>query len=264
MSALAALVAAALPEVAVDVGFLEMRSTRRRGRLDDWSPGVSEAPRPAAGAARSRSRQERRPSGGARSPRTAPGGRDPFGRPLGVSRAPVEVLGQAVRAAGGAGLPLARGGSGHVGSRRQRRGLQGRPADRRMDRRPVRPRGFQRGDRPVGRQAAEVFSRLGYRRMAVAWWYLCHGKLIEQGRLAGGVPAVTGVEVVDAGHIGPHPDLVPLVVERYRRRAPDWSRPTATSAPTGRRGPGSRPGWVRPSGSATPIWPSRTATPRAG
>ena len=31
-------------------------------------------------------------------------------------------------------------------------------------------------------EAADVFGRLGYPRVTVVWWYLCHGKLIERGR----------------------------------------------------------------------------------
>jgi sirohydrochlorin cobaltochelatase len=53
--------------------------------------------------------------------------------------------------------------------------------------------------------------------MAVAWWYLCHGKLIERGRRdMAAFAARTGTEVVDAGHLGPQPALVPVLAERYR------------------------------------------------
>jgi hypothetical protein len=67
-------------------------------------------------------------------------------------------------------------------------------------------------------EAAAVFPRLGYQRVAVAWWYLCHGKLIEQGRQDLSVFAGSAgidLELVDAGHLGAAPGLVPLIVARY-------------------------------------------------
>ena len=52
--------------------------------------------------------------------------------------------------------------------------------------------------------------------MTVVWWYLCHGKLIERGRQdLADFAARTGVEVIDAGHLGPDPALVPLLTARY-------------------------------------------------
>jgi sirohydrochlorin cobaltochelatase len=52
--------------------------------------------------------------------------------------------------------------------------------------------------------------------VAVAWWYLFHGKLIEQGRSELSLFAEsTGTELLDAGHLGPDPRLVPLILARY-------------------------------------------------
>ena len=42
--------------------------------------------------------------------------------------------------------------------------------------------GFSGVTRPAVLEAADVFARLGYTRVAVAWWYLTHGRLIERGR----------------------------------------------------------------------------------
>ena len=62
----------------------------------------------------------------------------------------------------------------------------------------------------------EVFARLGYRRMAVAFWFLCTGVLVERARAEiAAFSAATGVEVVDAGYLGPDRRLVPPIVERY-------------------------------------------------
>jgi sirohydrochlorin cobaltochelatase len=61
-----------------------------------------------------------------------------------------------------------------------------------------------------------VFVDLGFRRVAVAWWYLCYGRLIERGRRElAAVAGSAGVDLVDCGYIGPDPRLVPLILERY-------------------------------------------------
>jgi sirohydrochlorin cobaltochelatase len=76
--------------------------------------------------------------------------------------------------------------------------------------------GFSGVTGPSVTEAADVFARLGHPRLTVAWWYLCHGKLMERGRQdLLDFAARTGVDVLDAGHLGPHPALVPLVIARY-------------------------------------------------
>jgi hypothetical protein len=50
----------------------------------------------------------------------------------------------------------------------------------------------------------------------VAWWFLCHGRLVDRGRAeVAEVFGSAGIEQVDAGYIGADPALVPLVVRRY-------------------------------------------------
>jgi sirohydrochlorin ferrochelatase len=62
----------------------------------------------------------------------------------------------------------------------------------------------------------DVFARLGYRRLAVAFWFLCTGVLVERARAEiAAFSAATGAEVLDAGYLGPDPRVVPAVVERY-------------------------------------------------
>jgi sirohydrochlorin cobaltochelatase len=140
----------------------------------------------------------------------------PFGRPIGVTRAPVQLLGQAVTAAGGAGLPLLMIARGTSDPDANADAYKAARLIAEWTGAPFLHVGFSGVTGPSVRQAAEVFGRLGYRRMTVAWWYLCHGKLIERGRqdlaaFAGDI----GIEVIDAGHLGPQPALVPVVTERY-------------------------------------------------
>jgi len=139
-----------------------------------------------------------------------------FGSPLGVSRPPVELLGKAIVAAGGAGLPLlmvARGTSdpdANADAHKAARLLAEWTGA------PFVHVGFSGVTGPSVPEAASVFSRLGYARVAVVWWYLCHGKLIEQGRRdLDRFEQESGVELIDAGHLGPDPALVPLILERY-------------------------------------------------
>jgi len=62
-----------------------------------------------------------------------------------------------------------------------------------------------------------VMARLGHRRLALAFWFLCDGRLVARARdEAMAFAARTGVEVVDAGYLGPDPRVLPVVLERYR------------------------------------------------
>jgi sirohydrochlorin cobaltochelatase len=217
MESLAAAVASSLRGVAVEVGFLEMTDPAAGAVIDSLvrrgcrrvvvlplvllAAGHAKSDVPAVVVeARDRHR-----------------GLDVrFGRPLGVSRIPVETLGQAVVAAGGAGLPLlmvARGTSDPDAN------AEAHKAARLLAEwtgAPFVHVGFSGVTGPRVPEAAGVFARLGYRRMAVAWWYLCHGKLIERGRAdLARFAATSAVEIVDAGHLAGDAALVPLVMERY-------------------------------------------------
>jgi sirohydrochlorin cobaltochelatase len=140
----------------------------------------------------------------------------PFGRPIGVSRAPVEVLGKAVVASGGAGLPLLMIARGTSDPDANADAYKAARLVAEWTGAPFVHVGFSGVTGPSVGQAADVFARLGHRRMTMVWWYLCHGKLIERGRQdLADFAARTGVEVIDAGHIGPHPALVPLLTARY-------------------------------------------------
>lgn len=219
MSELAAHVAAARPDVIVDVGFLEMSDPPAGAvidRLVDAGCGrVTVLPLVLLGAGHAKSDV---PALVLDARERHPGVEILFGSPLGVSRAPVSLLGEAVTAAGGGGLPLlvvARGtsdpdanGDAHKAAR-----LIGE-----WTAAPFVHVGFSGVTGPPVLEAAQVFARLGYQRMAVAWWYLCYGRLVERGRAElAGFSSDTAVEVVDCGYIGPDERLVPLILERYEQ-----------------------------------------------
>jgi sirohydrochlorin cobaltochelatase len=217
MRALAKLVAEALPEVAVDVGFLEMTDPPAGPVLDELAAEgcrrVVVLPLVLLGAGHAKSDV---PAVVLEARRRHPDIHVHFGSPLGISRDLVEVLGASLNDAGGAGLPLlliARGtsdpdanGDAHKVTR-----LLGEWVGA-----PFVHTAFTGVTGPNVADGLAVFERLGHRRMAVAFWFLCTGVLVDRARAdIAAFSAATGIEVVDAGHLGADPRVVPAIVERY-------------------------------------------------
>jgi sirohydrochlorin ferrochelatase len=217
MLALAGLVCAALPDVMVDVGFLEMTDPPAGPVLDELAASgcrrVVVLPLVLLGAGHAKSDV---PAVVLEARQRHPGLHVHFGSPLGIPRDLVEVLGGALHDAGGAGLPLlliARGtsdpdanGDAHKVTR-----LLGEWVGS-----PFVHTAFTGVTGPSVADGLAVFERLGYRRVAVAFWFLCTGVLVERARAGiAEFSAATGVEVVDAGYLGPDPRVVPAIVERY-------------------------------------------------
>ncbi|HEV8626574.1 MAG TPA: sirohydrochlorin chelatase [Acidimicrobiia bacterium] len=217
MLALAGLVGAALPDVAVDAGFLEMTDPPAGPVLDRLAAAgcgrVVVLPLVLLGAGHAKSDV---PALVLEARQRHPELHVHFGSPLGVSRDLVGVLGGALVDAGGSGLPLlliARGtsepdanGDAHKVTR-----LLGEWVGS-----PFVHTAFTGVTGPNVADGLAVFARLGYRRMAVAFWFLCTGVLVERARAdIAEFTAATGVEVVDAGYLGPDPRVVPAIVERY-------------------------------------------------
>ncbi|HYH50130.1 MAG TPA: sirohydrochlorin chelatase [Acidimicrobiia bacterium] len=218
MRALAQLVGDALPDVAVDVGFLEMTDPPAGPVLDRLAAAgcgrVVVLPLVLLGAGHAKSDV---PALVLEARQRHPDLHVHFGSPLGITRELVEVLGGAVNAAGGAGLPLlvvARGtsdpdanGDAHKVTR-----LLGEWVGA-----PFVHTAFTGVTAPTVPDGLDVFARLGHRRMAVAFWFLCTGVLVERARTeVAAFSAATGVDVVDAGYLGADSRLVPAIVERYR------------------------------------------------
>jgi sirohydrochlorin cobaltochelatase len=217
MVALARVVSAALPSVAVDVGFLEMTDPPAGAVLDRLAAAgcgrVVVLPLVLLGAGHAKSDV---PALVLEGRQRHPGVHLHFGSPLGISRDLVELLGGALVDAGASGLPLlliARGtsdpdanGDAHKIAR-----LLGEWTGS-----PFVHTAFTGVTGPSVADGLEVFARLGHRRMAVAYWFLCTGVLVERARAeVAGFSARTGVEVVDAGYLGPDPRLVPAIVGRH-------------------------------------------------
>jgi sirohydrochlorin ferrochelatase len=217
MLGIARLVGAALPHVVVDVGFLEMTDPPAGPVLDGLAAAgcgrVVVLPLVLLGAGHAKSDV---PAVVLEGRRRHPDLPVHFGSPLGISRDLVGLLGGALAAAGGPGLPLllvARGtsdpdanGDAHKVAR-----LLGEWVGA-----PFVHTAFTGVTDPRVSDGLEVFARLGYDQMAVAFWFLCTGVLVERARAEiAAFSAATGMAVVDAGYLGPDPRVVPAIVERY-------------------------------------------------
>jgi sirohydrochlorin cobaltochelatase len=217
MQTIADLVAGAVPGVALEVGYLEMSAPPAGDALDRLvargAQRVVVLPLVLFGAGHSKSDI---PAVVAEGRRRHAGVEIAFGSPLGVTHALVGMLGDDVAGAGGHGLPLllvARGTSDPDANGEAARAAR---LVAEWTAAPFATVGFSGVTGPLVPDALDLFARLGYRRMAVAFWYLCHGKLIERARAdLDSFRARTGVEVLDAGHLGPDARLVATVVERY-------------------------------------------------
>jgi sirohydrochlorin cobaltochelatase len=226
MEALGGLAAAALPGVRVDVGFLELTDPSAGRVLDAMVESgcrrIRVLPLVLLDAGHAKSDV---PAVVLEARRRHPGVEVVLGSPLGVTKIPVEVLGSSVEQVGGAGLPLlvvARGTSDPDANAEAHKAAR---LIAEWTGAPFHHVGFSGVTTPLVPEAAQVFARLGHRRIVVAWWYLCHGKLIEQGRSdLAEFERGTGIEVLDAGHIGPHPALASLIAARYAEAGLDAGR----------------------------------------
>jgi sirohydrochlorin cobaltochelatase len=218
MQTLADLVAVALPEVAVDVGFLEMTDPPAGPVLDrlvaHGCRRVVVLPLMLLAAGHGKSDV---PAivieGRQRHPRTD----IVFGSPLGVVHDLVDLLGDKIDDSGGHGLPLvvvARGTSDPDANAEAHRA--GRLLAEWVGA-PFVQVAFTGVTWPLVPEGLDVVHRLGFRRVTLAFWFLCNGRLIERARAEiAEFAARTAVDVVDAGYLGPDPRVVPVVVQRYR------------------------------------------------
>lgn len=219
MSALAGQVADALPDVAVRLGYLEMADPPAGVMLDELvalgcrrivvlplmllaaGHGKSDVPAIVV-------------EGRVRHPEVEL----VFASPLGVARELVSILGDAVDKAGGRGLPLlvvARGTSDPDANAEAHRAARLLAEWTGAGALQV---AFTGVTWPLVPDGLGTMARLGHDRMALAFWFLCNGRLVERARgdIAAFVAAGTGREVLDAGYLGPDPRVVPLVIERFR------------------------------------------------
>ncbi len=139
-----------------------------------------------------------------------------FGSPLGVLPEMVEIGANNLRDAGGAGLPLvviARGTSDPDANAEATKAA--RMLAEWVDSGFLEV-GFTGMTWPRTPEALDAVHRLGHERVALFFWFLCNGKLIERARQEiEEFSQRTGVKVVDAGYFGPDPQLTKVITQRY-------------------------------------------------
>jgi sirohydrochlorin ferrochelatase len=217
MRAIAGLVADQLPGVLVDVGFLEMTEPSASVALDrlvgQGCRRIVVLPLVLLGAGHAKNDVAAVVlEGRERHPRCDL----VFGSPLGVAKDLVEIMGAAVTSVAGRGLPLllvARGTSDPDanGDAAKAARLVGEWSDA-----PFVHTGFTGVTGPAVPDALEVFARLGFEQVALGFWFLCTGRLIDRARAD--ITAFsdrTGVTVLDAGYFGADRRIIPTVLERY-------------------------------------------------
>jgi sirohydrochlorin ferrochelatase len=218
MEALSRLVAGGLPpDVAVRLGYLEMTDPPAGRVLDDLvARGCDQIvvlPLMLLGAGHTKSDL---PAVVLEGRHRHPGVELRLGSPLGIAHGLVQLLGESVVEAGGAQLPLlllARGTSDPDANGDAAKAAR---LVAEWTHAPFVHTGFSGVTGPLVPEALDVFARLGHTRMAVAFWFLCFGTLVDRARRdIAAFTARTGVEVVDAGYLGADRRVAELVVDGY-------------------------------------------------
>ena len=211
-------VAAARPELAVGVGFLELSDPPAGPVLDELvargARRVVVLPLMLLGAGHAKNDM---PAVVLEARERHPGVDLRYGAPLGVVSGLVELAGRRVEAAGLRGAPLlvlARGTSDPDANAEAARA--GRLVAE-WTAAPYVHSGFTGVTWPLVPDALAQCAALGLERLGVFFWFLAYGTLIERAREdVARARAAHGIEIVDAGWFGVDGVLVTTVLERYR------------------------------------------------
>jgi sirohydrochlorin ferrochelatase len=210
--ALGAAVAAARPDLAVELGFLELAEPPAGTALDKLvargcrrivvqplillaaGHGKNDVPAVAVEA------RERHPSV-----------EIAFGSPLGIVPELLAVAAANLEQAGAAGMPLvvvARGTSDPDANADAMKAARLLAEWTRTDFVDI---AFTGVTWPTVPQVLERLGRLGHERVGLFFWFLANGKLIERAR---DQIAASPIDVIDAGYFGPDPGIVPVIEQR--------------------------------------------------
>jgi sirohydrochlorin cobaltochelatase len=218
MSAIGRLVADAMPNVAVEVGYLEMSMPPAGIALDRLvARGVKRVtilPMMLLAAGHSKSDV---PAVVVEGRLRHPGISIVYGRPFGVDHALCTIAHDNIAQAGGTGLPLlviARGTSDPDANGEACRASR---LLAEFQKAPFVVTGFSGVTGPRVPEALDMCVRLGATKLTVFSWFICNGKLVQ--RIVAderAFAAERGIEIIDAGYFGPDARLVPIILERYR------------------------------------------------
>jgi sirohydrochlorin cobaltochelatase len=140
-----------------------------------------------------------------------------YGRPFGVDHALCAIAHDNIAAVGGSGNPLlivARGTSDPDANGEACRASR---LVAEFEKAPFVITGFSGVTGPRVPEALDMCAKLGATKLTVFSWFMCNGKLVQR-ILADErtFAAERGIEIIDAGYFGPDPRLVPIILERYR------------------------------------------------
>lgn len=141
--------------------------------------------------------------------------------PLGVARELVAVLGDAIAHAGGRALPLlvvARGTSDPDANAEAHRAAR---LVAEWAQAPFVHTAFTGVTWPSVAEGldviADAMTRRGHSAFALAFWFLCDGRLVQRARRqVASFCDRMDAQMVDAGYLGPNPRVVAAILERYR------------------------------------------------
>ena len=205
-------VAAARPDLGVELGFLELADPPAGHALDALvargcrrivvqplillaaGHGKSDVPAIALGA------RERHPRVDIA-----------FGSPLGVVPELLAIAASNIDQAGASGLPLVVVARGTSDPDANADAIKAARLLAEWTRTDFVDFGFTGVTWPTVPQVLERVHRLGHERVGVFFWFLANGKLVERAREQ---LADSQLDVVDAGYFGPDPGIVPIIEQR--------------------------------------------------
>jgi sirohydrochlorin cobaltochelatase len=139
-----------------------------------------------------------------------------YGRPLGVDGDLLALARRRVAEAGGLGLPLALLSRGTSDPDANGEACKAGRLVAEATGAPLVTVGFAGVTWPSVPEALEQLRRLGGRRVTAFAWFLATGRLLERLRSHYAEAAGAGLEVVDAGYLGPCDEVARIVVARSR------------------------------------------------
>lgn len=217
----ALVVAAAPPDVGVDMGYLELSHPPAGVALDRLVAGgareIAVVPLMLLAAGHSKSDV---PAVVLEGRERHPGVTFRYGRPLGVDQVLIDLAQRRIRAAGvaGAALALIARGTSDPDANADACKISRLVAEATGSHAAV--TGFSGVTWPDVPAALDQLHRLGASRIVVFSWFLATGVLVERiGDESRAFAARTGVEIIDAGHFGPSAEVAAVVLSRAAEAA---------------------------------------------
>jgi sirohydrochlorin ferrochelatase len=139
-----------------------------------------------------------------------------YGRPLGVDHALLEVAHARITDRGGDGLPLLVVARGTTEPEANADAYKVARLVAEWTHPPFLQPAFSGLTWPSVPEALELCRALGAQRIVAFAWYLSTGLLVERMQTQyADFAEHTGIEILDAGYLGPDPALVPVIMARY-------------------------------------------------